>query len=155
MELIFFLNCGYHKKFGSLTTNPHIHLKASVQKDTMFKMLNNRIVYCIYVYPKIPRSPLKPYVISCSETHTHLSEMTCPLPGHYHCGVIYYLVSPGVGAFAYSIKCRLWTDYGLFVFRVRKQYDYCCHVLICMVYGLSFTLNKFFSLEISQQDIFY
>ena len=32
-----------------------------------------------------------------------------------------------------NVKCRLRTDCGLLVFRVRKQWDCCCHVLICMV----------------------
>ena len=40
-----------------------------------------------------------------------------------------------------SVKCRLRT----IVFRVRKQWDYCCHVLICMVKtivcSLRFTLT--------------
>ena len=45
-----------------------------------------------------------------------------------------------------SVKCRLWTDYvPLFFTRVRKEWGYCCHVLICMVKtivcSLRFTLT--------------
>ena len=45
-----------------------------------------------------------------------------------------------------SVKCRLWTDcVSLFFTRVRKQWGYCCHVLICMVKtivcSLRFTLT--------------
>ena len=44
------------------------------------------------------------------------------------------------------VKCRLWTDcIPLFFTRVRKQWGYCCHVLICMVKtivcSLRFTLT--------------
>ena len=45
-----------------------------------------------------------------------------------------------------SVKCRLWADcVPLFFTRVRKQWGYCCHVLICMVKtivcSLRFTLT--------------
>ena len=48
-----------------------------------------------------------------------------------------------------SVKCRLWTDcIPLFFTRVRKQWGYCCHVLICMVKAivcsLRFTLTDVF-----------
>ena len=37
-----------------------------------------------------------------------------------------------------SVKCRLRT----IVFRVRKQWHYCCHVLICMVKIIVRSLQK-------------
>ena len=44
-----------------------------------------------------------------------------------------------------SVRCRLWT----IVFSVRKRWDFCCHVLICMVKtivcSLRFTLTNFVS----------
>ena len=48
-----------------------------------------------------------------------------------------------------SVKCRLWTDCVLLFFtRVRKQWGYCCHVLIYMVKtivcSLCFTLTDVF-----------
>jgi len=48
-----------------------------------------------------------------------------------------------------SVKCRLWTDCVPLIFtRVRKQWGYCCHVLICMVKAivcsLRFTLTDVF-----------